>query len=65
MKVVGRRKPPKVDVVSFNTAQKMANVLRNGRGLASKGVYRFKTFEEADEWVINMMAKNSSRVSQH
>ena len=64
MKVVGHRKPLKVDVISFNDMQKTVNNLRAGRGLAPKGVYRFKTFAEADEWLTRMMAKNSLHVSQ-
>ena len=59
MKVVGHRKPLKVDVISFNDMQKTVNTLRAGRGLAPKGVYRFKTFAEADAWLIRMMAESS------
>jgi len=64
VKIVGRRRPPKVDVISFNQMQKTVNALRAGRGLVPKGVYRFKTFEEADAWLIRMMAEISSRASR-
>jgi hypothetical protein len=63
-KVVGRRKPARVDVGSFDSMQKMVNALRAGRGLVPKGVYRFHTFEEADAWLIRTMAENSSRASR-
>jgi hypothetical protein len=33
--------------------------LRQGKGICPKGVYRFKTFEEADEWMNRMLAKSS------
>ena len=64
MKVVGHRKPPKVDVISFNDMQETVNALRAGRGLVPKGVYRFKTFAEADAWLTRMMAKHSLRASR-
>ena len=64
MKTVGHRKAPKVNVISFNEMQKTVNALRVGRGLLPKGIYRFKTFEEADAWLIRTMAENSSRVSR-
>src|SRR5437667_8953636 len=64
VKLVGRRKPAKVDAVSFDSMQKALNAMRRGRGLVPKGVYRFKSFDEADAWLIRTMAKNSSRASQ-
>ncbi|MCI0697811.1 hypothetical protein L0337_38160 [candidate division KSB1 bacterium] len=33
--------------------------LRGGRGICPRGVYRFKTFEEADEWMLKMIAQSS------
>jgi len=33
--------------------------LRQGKGICPKGVYRFKTFEEADEWMNRMLALSS------
>jgi len=57
MKVLGRKGPPKVDAVAVDAMQKLANALRQGRPLAPKGVWRFKSFEEADEWFLKMMAK--------
>jgi hypothetical protein len=34
-------------------------LLRGGRGICPRGVYRFKTFEEADEWMLKMIAQSS------
>ena len=33
--------------------------LRRGKGICPRGVYRFKTFKEADEWLNRMLAKSS------
>ena len=57
MKVLGRKGSPKVDAVAVDAMQKLANALRQGRPLVPKGVWRFKSFEEADEWLLRMMAK--------
>jgi hypothetical protein len=54
----------------FDPSPENANVLlntmrqlRGGKGICPRGVYRFKTFEEAHEWMIKMIAR-SSRASQ-
>ena len=44
-----------VDIMSRTAAQ-----LR-GTPLVPKGLYRFKTFEEADEWMNQMMAETHAR----
>ena len=64
MKVVGRRGQTKVDVVTFDPMQRMANVLRQGRPFVPKGVFRFKSFEEADQWMMNMLTRPRNRGSQ-
>src|SRR5437867_12358250 len=56
MKVVGRRRRARVDVETFDVMQKTVNVMRAGRGLVPKGVFRFKSVDEADAWLITMMA---------
>lgn len=61
MKVVGRKGKPKVNVETIDAMQRMVNELRGGRGLAPKGVFRFKTFEEADAWQTKMLVKSLSR----
>jgi hypothetical protein len=57
MKVVGRRGKPKVDVLTFDPMQRMVNVLRQGRPFMPKGVWRFKSFEEAEEWRMKMLTR--------
>lgn len=56
-KVAGRRKPPEAgeaSIHSLSTLNKTAMKLR-GRPLKIKrGVYRFKTHEEADQWWMDL-----------
>lgn len=33
--------------------------LRGTKGICPPGVYRFHTFEEADQWMLEMIAQNS------
>jgi len=57
-KTVGRRVPP-----SGAGLQKTLNQVMAGqkRGICPRGVYRFKTHEEADAWMTRMM--NRKRAS--
>lgn len=57
MKVVGRKGRAKVDVVAIDSLQRLANELRRGRPFMPKGVWRFKSFEEADAWKLQMMTR--------
>ena len=34
--------------------QRMPDILRVGKGMTPRGVFRFKSFEEADEWLLEM-----------
>jgi hypothetical protein len=63
MKVVGRRGEAKVDVITFDSMQKMVNVLRQGCPFVPKGVWRFKSFEETDQWTMNMLTRPRNRAS--
>jgi hypothetical protein len=64
MKVVGRRGRPKVDVKTIDSLQELANELRQGRPFMPKGVWRFKTHEEADAWKLKMLTRHWSRASR-
>lgn len=63
MKVVGRRKPSS----NMNVVAGIQNLLidlRQALGLKKfipKGVYRFKTFEEAQKWSLKMMTRRQGR----
>jgi hypothetical protein len=49
MKTVGKRKPTQ-DIEARFKIQELARDLRQGKPYARRGVYRFKTFEEAQVW---------------
>ncbi len=53
-KVVGRRA---VDDRGDGSLQRTMARLRGDGALVPRGVYRFRTFEEAEEWMITMMAR--------
>ena len=63
IRIVGRRSgeiAPTLENASL--LQTTMRQLRGGRGICPRGVYRFRTFEEADAWMIKMVAQ-SIRVS--
>jgi hypothetical protein len=64
MKVVGRRGETKVDAITFDTVQRAVNILRHGRPFVPKGVWRFKSFEEADQWTMKMLTRPRNPGSQ-
>jgi hypothetical protein len=64
MKVVGRKARPKVNAVAIDSLQRLANELRRGRPFVPKGVWRFKSFDEADEWKLRMLARHRNPASQ-
>ena len=56
-KVVGKRRPPSAGSESLIAAAKLnllALRLRNRPFRVKRGVYRFKTHEEADLWMMNL-----------
>ena len=62
VKTFGKRRPNPDAVAAGMALQNAGAALfrSQGHGLVPKGVYRFKTHEEADEWWMNMIAKPSS-----
>jgi hypothetical protein len=62
LKVAGRRRPP-ADGLSLGPAQtaKDARAWKEAFGTfkVRKGVYRFRTHEEADEWLWQMLTRRS------
>ncbi len=57
MKVVGRQKEPRTDLVGTGPLLRLGNALRPQRPLVPRGVYRFRSFEEADKWMLQMTAR--------
>ena len=56
-KVVGRKGKPKVNLETANGFLKLMRTLRGKRPFIPKGVWRFKTFEEADAWTLRMITR--------
>jgi hypothetical protein len=59
-KTVGRRKPATGPEAAAGLLRLVIE-LRAGRPFLPRGVHRFKSFEEAQEWSMKMMARPSSR----
>jgi hypothetical protein len=60
IKTVGRRKA----ATGPEAAERLLRLvieLRAGRPFIPRGVHRFRSFEEAQEWSLKMMARPSSR----
>ena len=57
MKVVGRKGTPKVDLNTARGFLKLAARLHQGNVFIPKGVFRFKSFEEADAWTLKMITR--------
>ena len=57
MRVVGRRKEPSGGLIAAGNLLKLLRDLRGDRPFLPRGVYRFKTFEEADEWQMKMLTR--------
>lgn len=61
IKIVGKRRQRETETEKdYDVLLKTLQALRGNRGICPKGVYRFRTFEEADQWMIRMMAKASA-----
>ena len=58
-RVPGRRRGENV-LRDIDILQETVNRLR-GCGLVPKGVYRFRTHQEADEWMMRQIAANHAR----
>ena len=60
VKIIGRRSgkidpSPEESNAWLNTIKQ----LRGNKGICPRGVYKFKTFEEANQWMCRMIAKSS------
>ena len=60
MKVVGRRRAPaRPDLRYAAPLLELAVRLRGSRPFIPKGVHVFRSFEEADQWSLQMMTRPS------
>ena len=63
-KTVGHRRPAADAFATAMKLQKTANQLQaHLEGICPKGVFRFKTHEEADEWLLKWMSRRRPRKS--
>jgi hypothetical protein len=60
-KTVGRRAEGGDSVAEAAALQRTLSALR-GRELVPRGVYRFKTHEEADEWMTSEIVNTRARL---
>ena len=62
MKVVGRKGRPKVDILAIDGMQQALIEFNRGRNpFIPKGVWRFKSFDEADAWMRKMLTRKMNR----
>jgi hypothetical protein len=59
VKVVGKRRDRPSGLADAADLQRLAIGLRPSPALVPRGVYRFSSFEEADRWMIETMARTS------
>jgi hypothetical protein len=57
IKVVGRKGEPKVNLETANGFPHLMKTLRGSRPFIPKGVWKFKTCEEADAWTLQMITR--------
>jgi hypothetical protein len=57
MRVVGRRKDPTPTLENVRALQQLLRELRGKHPFLPKGVYRFKSHQEADEWQMKMLSR--------
>jgi hypothetical protein len=61
VKVVGRRRQPRLDWEDVRRLLATAASLRPVPDLVPRGVYRFESFEEADTWLNQTIAATLAR----
>ena len=57
MKVVGRRSEPKPVPRNIENLQRLLVDTHRGRPYLPRGVFRFKSHDEADEWLLQMLTR--------
>lgn len=61
IKIVGRRRPRQRDTEQeYEVLLRTVQAVRGNRGVCPKGVHRFTSFEEAQQWMLRMIAKASA-----
>jgi hypothetical protein len=60
MKILGRRAPSRGGIVAAADFLDLVIRLRRGKPFIPKGLHKFRTFEEAQSWSMEMMTRRSS-----
>jgi hypothetical protein len=60
MKIVGKRTRGKADLSTAAPFLELVQSLRGSKLFIPKGVYRFSSFEESQQWSIRMMARRTN-----
>ena len=64
-KIAGKRSFTRGSGIEANDGFfRLVSSLRGNKPFVPRGVYRFKTFEESEAWMIKMMARTSNRDRQ-
>lgn len=61
IRIVGRRKPPSGGLLAAAPLLALVVRLRGDKPFVPRGVHRFTSFEESNEWSMRMMTRRSSR----
>jgi hypothetical protein len=58
-KTLGRRRPPQ-GLAATAALLRLVVDLRAGKPFVPRGLYRFSSFEESEEWTLRMLTRPSS-----
>jgi hypothetical protein len=64
MKVLGRRRSRRGGMIAAAPFLELVIRLRGEKPFIPRGIHRFRTFEESEEWSTRMMARPSRRGPQ-
>ncbi len=57
MKTVGRRRPSTGGLEAADSLLRLVVELRRGKPFIPRGVYRFHSHEEKDQWILKMLSR--------
>jgi len=57
IKTVGKRKPVKGSLQAFDDLQRLAMALRGNKPFHPRGLFRFKSYEEKEQWELKNLGR--------
>jgi len=63
VKIVGHRRDRPPDWAAVDALQLTLTAMRGTGAVVPRGLYRFSSFEEADEWMIRTMARTHASLA--